>query len=276
MHPSISSEYVEINNVRIHYLITGQGEPILFLHGWPTSAYLWRNVMSELSSDYKTIAIDLPGYGKSEKGLDLSYSFRFYNEIIDGLLAHLGIDKVTIGVHDLGGPIGLNWLVKHMDRVNRLILLNTLVYPKFSTMVKVFAMATMLPGIRSWISSPRGIAWSLKFGVNQKNKLSNQTIQEYQSYFIHKDQRGSLLKSVSRLSIKGYHEVAEKLKDFKGPVQIIYGAKDKILPEVADTMAKVKVDLPQANIHVLTNCGHFIQEEEPAEIGRVIMGFMKG
>jgi len=274
MHPSISSENVNIDGVNIHYLIAGKGAPILFIHGWPTSSYLWRDVMAELSSKHQVIAIDLPGYGKSDKGMDLSYSFRFHNQIIDGLLAHLDIDNITIGVHDLGGPIGLYWMITNMERVSRLILLNTLVYPKFSTAVKIFAMATMLPGVRSWLTSPRGIGWAMKFGVLQKDKLTSHTIREYQSYFLEKKDRGSLTKSVHRLSIKGYHEIAEKYQTFKGPVQIIYGAKDKILPKVGATMEKVKATLPQANIHVLNNCGHFIQEEEPEEIGKVILDFM--
>ncbi|MFT4568971.1 MAG: pimeloyl-ACP methyl ester carboxylesterase, partial [Saprospiraceae bacterium] len=71
-----------------------------------------------------------------------------------------------------------------------------------------------------------------------------------------------------------YHEIAEKISQFKVPVLIIYGEEDKILPQVAKTMNRVKEDLPQSEIHILSNCGHFLQEEEPEEIGRIINEFM--
>ena len=126
MHSSISSQYTQVENTKIHYLIAGKGAPILFLHGWPTSSYLWRNIMPELSTKYQVIAIDLPGYGKSEKRVNDSYSFRYYNRILSGFLENLGIDKITLGLHDAGGPIGLYWAVQDLQRVNRLLLFNTL------------------------------------------------------------------------------------------------------------------------------------------------------
>lgn len=275
MKSGIDSKYTRVENVKVHYLIAGEGETILFLHGWPTSSYLWRNIITELSDRYRVIAIDLPGFGKSDKRIEDSYSFRYYSRIITGFLSNLEIDKITLGVHDLGGPLGLFWLINNQDRVNRLILLNTLVYPKFSFMVKLFYLSTLLPGIRHWLSSSRGIKWSMKFGVNQKEKLTDEIIEHYQSPFQDKESRRTLLKSIHRLSIKGYEEIEANLSSFKNPVQILYGEKDKILPKVGETMEKVKEDLPQANMISYSECGHFIQEEIPEELGKRIKEFMK-
>ena len=132
----------------------------------------------------------------------------------------------------------------------------------------------MLPGIRSWISSPNGIKRAIYFGVSQKDQLTEQTIQHYQAPFAEKIARKALLKAVQRLSIKGFHEIAEKLPQFKGPVQIIYGENDKILPKVQETMEKVKKDLPQAEINALPECGHFLQEDAPSQISQLILEFM--
>lgn len=275
MDSGIRSKYTQVEEVNIHYLIAGEGETILFIHGWPTSSYLWRNIILELSDTYQVIAIDLPGFGKSDKRVGDSYSFRYYQRVLSGFLKNLGIEKITLGVHDLGGPLGLYWLIKNKDRVDRLILLNTLVYSKFSYMVKIFWLATILPGIRNWLSSSRGIKWSMEFGVNQKEKLTEEIIQNYQSPFRDRDSRKSLLKSVQRLSIKGYEEISADLSSFKNPVQILYGEKDKILPKVGETMQKVKNDLPQANMTSYAECGHFLQEEIPLELGRKIKEFME-
>lgn len=276
MHPDIASKYIHVGEVKVHYLIAGKGEPILLIHGFPTSSYLWRNIMINVSEKFQVIAIDLPGYGKSDKRIEDSYSFKFYNRILTEFLDNLKINHITLGVHDVGGPIGLYWMVHNMERVNRLILFNTLVYSNFSWAVKLFGIATILPGIRDWLTSPNGIKKAINFGVYQKDKLTEDIIYNYQSPFVDWNSRKVLLKTVQRLSLKGFSEIEKKLPLFKGPVQIIYGKNDKILPKVSATMKNVKEDLPQSNIVSLPNCGHFLQEDSPNQISDSILEFMKG
>ena len=230
--------------------------------------------MPKLSESYQVIAIDLPGFGESDKRIKDSFSFRYYCQTISEFLDKLGIDKLTLGVHDLGGPIGLLWLVQNKDRVNRLIFFNTLVYPKFSLAVKLFGLATLLPGINSLLTSPIGIKKVMRFGVHTKDKLTDEAIKNYQAPFIDSQSRKVLLKTVQRLSPKGFEEIENKLQHFKGPVQIIYGKEDKILPDVEKTMTRVKRELPQADVIALNNCGHFLQEELPEEISAILLNFM--
>ncbi|MFT4567075.1 MAG: pimeloyl-ACP methyl ester carboxylesterase, partial [Saprospiraceae bacterium] len=249
MSHALAENFTTVENVKIHYTIAGEGEAILFLHGWPTSSYLWRNVVPELSQNYQVIAIDLPGYGKSSKDIADSYSFRYYERIIEGFLENLGIQKISLGVHDAGGPIGLYWAIHNMEKVDRLILLNTLLYPKFSFAVKLFVFATAMPGLKRLLTSPYGIKSSMIFGVYQKDKLSKTAIQYYQDIVADDNSRKLLSKVIQRLGLSGYHEIAEKISQFKVPVLIIYGEEDKILPQVAKTMNRVKEDLPQSEIH---------------------------
>lgn len=274
MNQKIGSKYTVVDDVRIHYLVAGVGEPILLIHGFPTSSYLWRNIIDEVSARYQVIAIDLPGYGKSDKRIEDSFSFRYYNRVISGFLKNLDIDSISLGVHDVGGPIGLYWMVQHMEKVNRLILFNTLVYPKFSWAVKLFGLATVVPGIKNWLTSPNGIKKALQIGVFDKSKLTAEVIRNYQQPFSDKNSRKVLLKSVQRLSLKGFSEIERKLHLYKGPIQIIYGEHDKILPRVDRTMKKVKKNLPQSNVRIIPNCGHFLQEDAPEQISAIILEFM--
>lgn len=275
MNHKIQSKYIMIGETNIHYLIAGTGEPILFIHGFPTSSFLWRNIIERLLDNYMIIAIDLPGYGKSDKRISDSYSFRYYDHLLTSLFNQLDIEKITLGVHDLGGPVGLHWMVRNMQRVDGLILFNTLVYPKFSLGVKLFILATMLPGLKNWLTSPSGIEKTMKFGVFNKENLTAETIETYQSPFTDKASRKVLLKSIQRLSMKGFKEIEEKFHSFEGPIQIIYGENDKILPKVSETMKKVKKNLPQANIVAIPNCGHFLQEDSPEQVSEIILEFMK-
>ena len=87
------------------------------------------------------VALDLPGFGASDKPLDVQYDFDLFERTLDGFLAALGIDEVGLAVHDLGGPVGVHWAVHRPERVTKLALLNTLVYPEFSEAVMAFIKA---------------------------------------------------------------------------------------------------------------------------------------
>ena len=90
MDTEISSQTVTVDGTCLHYLEGGTGDPVLFLHGWPTSSFLWRNVLPYVAKRNRAIAIDLAGFGKSDKPLDASYSFRFHTRLIDGFLDAIG------------------------------------------------------------------------------------------------------------------------------------------------------------------------------------------
>ncbi|MBW2190361.1 MAG: alpha/beta fold hydrolase [Deltaproteobacteria bacterium] len=144
--PAATNHHITVNNLRIHYTEAGSGPPILLLHGFPTSSHLWRNVMPGLAKTHRAIAIDLPGYGLADKPLDAKYNFAFYETILEGFLDALDIHDTDLVVHDLGGPVGMFWAVRHPQRVKNIVVLNTLVYPETSWAVKLFLLALRTPG----------------------------------------------------------------------------------------------------------------------------------
>ncbi|MFA9472411.1 MAG: alpha/beta fold hydrolase [Deltaproteobacteria bacterium] len=269
-----TSHYIQVNNLRIHYLEAGEGEPILLLHGFPTSSHLWRNVMPELAKTHRAIAIDLPGYGLSDKPLDVKYNFTFFEHILEGFCDALGIDDTHLVVHDLGGPVGLLWAVRHPERIKRLVILNTLVYPQTSWAVKLFLIALRTPGVRDYLVSPKGLVASMKFGVVHKGRLNREALTPYTAPFEDPAARQALIKAGSGLSIQGLAEIARKLPGLKGPVRLIYAENDRILPDIAKTMQRLQRDLPGAELTALPNCGHFLQEDEPERVGKLISEFL--
>jgi haloalkane dehalogenase len=111
----------------------GSGRPVVFLHGNPTSSYLWRNVMPEVAAQARCIAPDLVGMGASDKlprsGPD-SYSFVEHRKYMDGLLDALDLgDEVTLVVHDWGSALGFDWARRHPDRVRGIVYMEALVRP---------------------------------------------------------------------------------------------------------------------------------------------------
>ncbi|MGB5194934.1 MAG: alpha/beta fold hydrolase, partial [Polyangiales bacterium] len=194
-----SSHYTQANSLRLHYLEAGQGTPILLLHGFPTSSHLYRNILPELGKTHRAIALDLPGYGLSDKPLDAAYDYDFYADTLDAFLDALGIDDTHLCVHDLGGPIGLHWLFRHPQRVPKLILLNTLVYPETSWAVKLFLLALKTPGLRDYLVSPKGIVAAMKLGVVYKARLNREVLTPYTAPFADPAARNALIKAASGL-----------------------------------------------------------------------------
>jgi haloalkane dehalogenase len=222
--PTPSPAYVTVNDLRIHYLAAGGGPHILLIHGFPTSSHLWRHVMPELAKTHRVIAIDLPGYGLSDKPLGVKYNFFFFEEVLEGFLNALGIRETALAVHDLGGPVGLFWAVRHPERLTRLVILNTLVYPQTSWAVKFFLVALRTPGVRDYLVSPKGLVASMKFGVVHKNRLDRETLTPYTAPFKDAPARKALIKAGSGLSIKGLAEIAQKLPT-REPRRVQHGTR---------------------------------------------------
>lgn len=264
---------VEVDGLTVAYREQGEGPAVLLLHGWPTSSYLWRDVMPPIAAANRVVAVDLPGFGASSKPLDADYGFDFHANVLDRFLAELEIEQVALGVHDLGGPIGLDWARRNPDRVTALALLNTLVYPEFSPAVLAFVEACVKPETREFLSGPEGLKAAMELGLADPASLSDETLAAVREPFVDEDARTALMDAGKGLEPAGFERIAAWLPTIEFPVRAIYGAHDKILPEIAETMTRLATDIPQAEITALPDCGHFLQEESPTEVGTLLAGF---
>ena len=128
-----TKKFAEVNSRRMAYVEAGAGDPIVFLHGNPTSSYLWRNVMPHLEGLGRCIAPDLIGMGDSDKLPDAgpgSYTLAEHIGYLDGLLAALGVARnVTFVAHDWGGPLAFDWLRRHDEAAKAVAFMETIVTP---------------------------------------------------------------------------------------------------------------------------------------------------
>jgi haloalkane dehalogenase len=139
---------IQVLGKTIAYREMGDGDPIVLLHGNPTSSYLWRDVMPALAPLGRVIAPDLIGHGDSDKlpasDGDDRYSFATSYRYLDGLLQALGItEKVTLVIHDWGSALGFHWAQKHPDAVRGIAYMEAVVMP--------------LPTWDNWPEKARGI-----------------------------------------------------------------------------------------------------------------------
>ena len=120
------SKFVDVEGARIHYVEEGTGDPILFLHGNPTSCYLWRNVMPHLASDARCLAMDLVGMGRSDKPA-LDYRLVDHARYVDKFIASLGLERLTLVLHDWGSALGFHYARRHEANVRGIAFMEAIV-----------------------------------------------------------------------------------------------------------------------------------------------------
>lgn len=130
---SLPKKYIEVLGKKMAYCEIGEGDPIIFQHGNPTSSYLWRNVMPHLENKGRCIAIDLIGMGDSEKLDDEgenTYSYHVHKKYFDRCLEELEINQnVTLVIHDWGSALGFHWAQENKEKVKGICYMEGIVTP---------------------------------------------------------------------------------------------------------------------------------------------------
>jgi pimeloyl-ACP methyl ester carboxylesterase len=260
-------------DLEVAYVDEGQGPPVLLLHGWPTSSFLYREIVPVLAQAHRVVVPDLPGFGATSKPLDRQYSFELFAGVLDALVERLGLDAPGLVVHDLGGPIGVHWALHRPGRVSRVALLNTLLYPDFGPTVLEFVTRLMDERRRGELVSDDGLHGILRLGVSDPDALSPEALAGVAAPFDTDDERRALALAGIGLHPGGFAEIARLLPSLDVPVLGLYGADDRILPDVAETFARVGRDLPHAQIEPLTGVGHFLQEEAAGTVAARLAAF---
>lgn len=132
--PAISAEfpfdshYIQVMGSKMHYIDEGEGDPVLFLHGNPTSSYLWRNIIPHTTSHGRAIAVDLIGMGKSDQP-DVDYRFATHAQYLEAFIDELGLTDITLVVHDWGSALGMDFARRNPDRVKAIAFMEAIVPP---------------------------------------------------------------------------------------------------------------------------------------------------
>ena len=122
------SRYVEVHGSKIHYVEEGSGDPVLFLHGQPTSSYLWRNVIPHVSTLARAIAMDNIGFSRSDKP-DIEYRFVDHVKYVEGFIEVTGLKNVTLVIHDWGSALGFHYAMRNESNVKGLAFMEALLMP---------------------------------------------------------------------------------------------------------------------------------------------------
>jgi pimeloyl-ACP methyl ester carboxylesterase len=134
--------FVNVDGLRVHYLEEGQGPPVVLIHGWGMSAECWDDVMAVLTADYRCLALDLPGYGRSEQSERVSV--QDYAGVVAAFCRALELSGVTLVGHSMGGMITLLTALEHPRGIGRLVTAGAVITGKLSPLLKWW----IYPGLR--------------------------------------------------------------------------------------------------------------------------------
>lgn len=286
--PFAQKKFLEIEGRRMAYLDEGEGAPIVFAHGNPTSSYLWRNVMPACRGLGRLIACDMIGMGDSEKLPDSGpdrYTFAEQRRYLFALWEKLGIEKdVVLVLHDWGSALGFDWANQHRDRVQGIAYMESIVMPlawdDFPEMARDAFRAFRSPAGEELILSGNAFVDQI-LPATILRPLAEAERAEYRRPFLNAgEDRRPTLTWPRQIPLDGEPaDVAKVVKDYgewlaQSPVPKLYihaepGSLDNGRPrEFCRTWPNQK--------EVVVKGIHFIQEDSAAEIGAALADFVRG
>jgi len=276
---------IDVLDTAMAYVDTGAGPPVVFLHGNPTSSYLWRNVIPLVEPEGRCLAPDLVGMGDSGKAPAGSYRFADHARYLDAWFEALGLTRdVTLVVHDWGSALGFHWARRHPDRVRALVYMEAIVRPV---------------SWGEWPETARKIFQAMRTPAGEEMILER-------NVFVERILPASVLRGLTEAEMTVYRRPYLEPGESRRPT-LTWPREIPIDGEPADVVAIVDGyarwlatnDRPKLFINadpgvilagaqrdfcrawpnqrqVTVKGSHFLQEDSPAEIGEAIATFLKG
>jgi len=276
---SVEEHYVQVSGLNLRYQTRGSSGPVLvLLHGIGRSLEDWESSSGPLSQNHRVYALDLPGFGRSDKPQS-GYSFAYFAGVLEGFLDALQLEQVTLLGSSLGGGVALEFAFAHPERVSRLVLVDS---AGFGSEVTLGLRILTLRGVGELLStpSPRLVRGTLEGVFFDKGFIT--------------PEREARELELARLkgAQSAYVSVARALGTFLGgvraewvwsvlrrcgdlthlPTLIVWGDRDQILPPKHARVAQAH--LPHAELHIFEGCGHFPQLERAEEFNALVLEFL--
>ena len=283
----LEKKMIEVLGKQMAVHDSGSGQSVVFLHGNPTSSYLWRNIIPHVSSQARCIAPDLIGHGDSDKLDDTSsgqYSFVQHREYLDGVLDALDLgDEIVLVIHDWGSALGFDWANRHRDRVAGIVFMEAIVRPvtweEWPNLARPIFQAFRSEAGEEMIIERNLFVEAVLPGSIIRN-LSQPEIDEYRKPFVEPQHRRPTLTWPRQIPIDGepadvveiVQSYADWLSESPIPKLFINAEPGAILTGPQRDFARSWPNLTEVTV----KGSHFIQEDSPDEIGQAINDWMKG
>lgn len=274
---NFKDNYLDLHGYRYHYIDEGEGDPVVMVHGNPTWSYYYRHVISALKSNYRTIVPDHMGCGMSDKPSDKDYHYTLEERVkdLEALLDHLKVgQKVSLIVHDWGGMIGMAYATRHIEKISKIVVLNTSGFlkpaskkmPWLLTMFRNKLVGALL--VRGFNSMCRGAASMCVTKTAMAGDVRDGFIGPYDSW----EHRIAVHRFIQDIPLAPgdtsydlVKQVDDNLKHLsKIPMMICWGMKDFVFDH--HFLKEWERRMPHAEVHRFEDCGHYILEDARDEV----------
>lgn len=275
-----ATKKVQVRNLQVAMIDEGQSDQVLVLiHGLGSYAKGWTRNIPELAKHYRVIAVDLPGYGKSDKGF-YPYTLPFYAQVLTEMLDALKIDKATFVGHSMGGQIAMVTSLLYPERVDKLVLVSPAGFEKFTDGEGAWMKKAMSPefvhdtAIRNIDTNLKANFYKLppeaEFMITERIQMRG--AKDFDAYCY------AVSKNVAAMID---YPMWDKLTRVKHETLIFFGDKDNLIPNSAlhggstEAIAQIGASQIQHNkLIMVPDCGHFVQFERPDVVNPAIVEFV--
>lgn len=255
----------------------GRGRPLILIHGLGASSYTWRKVIPELAKSRRVIAIDLKGFGQSDKPLDERYSIFDQARLIGDYITRHKLRGATLVGHSYGGgvalAVALNLLDERQSNIEKLILIDSVAYRQPLPFFFRVLRTPIIGEIGLSIVPPEvQMERALSIAYYESDKVSPETVNTYASALHSEGGRHALLHTIDSLDPKQADLVSQRYKELTFPTLVLWCEHDKIVP--LKYGKRLAFEMPNAKIDVIEDCGHIPHEEKPNETLKAINAFL--
>lgn len=267
-------KFVLVDGKKVHYLEKGEGKPVILIHGFLYHTVMWKKNIDDLAKKFKVYAVDLWGWGYSERLRENEYSFDRYGKQIVGFMNALNIKKASLVGQSMGGGISVYVAAHYPERVDRLILVDPAVIPYPMTMIgKIY----QLPFIGEFMNAIPGNAL-LENNIKtiwfyDKNKATEEYCQEVLQPISIKGSTTGMMFILRNVLKEPYVEKeANLLAKMAIPTLIIHGRQDKAIP--LDRSKKLNDLWKGSELVIFDKAGHSPHEEYPEKFNQLALEFL--
>lgn len=266
------SEFSEINGVKLHYQEKGTGDPLVLIHGYTSHSYTWKDVFEPLSKEFRVVAVDLKGFGFSEKPAG-DYTKREQAVLVKGLLDHLNIEKAWLAGSSMGGEVSINLALKYRERVKGLILIDS-AGVKYEAKSSSSSESFRIPLIgRAFaaiaLTSDKLVRGGLERSYFDKTKISDKDVKMYHLPLSGDHGQRAAASAAQQWDL---HPIENELPKLEIPTLLIWGAEDIVVPLAAGK--KMQSLIRGSELDVYKEVGHLPQEEAPKKVVKSISDFV--
>ncbi|MDE1727392.1 MAG: alpha/beta hydrolase [Thaumarchaeota archaeon] len=260
----MQERYQTVNGSRIRYVEEGDSEnTIILLHGLGGMAERWLPVVPLLSKKYRVIAVDLIGYGQSDKPR-IDYTPEIFRDFVLGFLETLSLQKVFMIGTSLGGEIVAECAATQNPSIKKIVMIAPAGIMKKSTPVlDAYTMAALYPTHETVRT-----AYQMMMGKNKE--VSSQSVENFISNMTRPNAKMAFLSTL--LGMKNSPIITEKLQKIKIPTLLIWGSEDKMIP--VEYSKEFASSISNCVLTVMNGCGHTPYEERPEEFSKLVLDFL--